>query len=112
MPIDTRNPVKEKRINIFYMQSEELIKKIIAEVLFNVQADKLPPPWQHKVNEASRELYIRVLKPLKMINSLLMDSEERLKKENLHLQQDNSKLLHLVGKLESQQSTNSQEENL
>jgi hypothetical protein len=94
------------------MQSKELIKKIIAEVLFNVQADKLPPCWQHKVNKAGSELYVQVFKPLKMINSLLLDSEEKLKKENLHLQHEKSKLLHLIGKLQSQQGTNCKEEKL
>jgi hypothetical protein len=97
--------------SISFMQSEEFIKKIIIEVLFNSQADKLPVHWQDKVHKASREIYIRVLQPLKMINSLLLDSEEKLKKENLDLQHENCRLLTLVEKLDSGQSSNSKKDN-
>jgi hypothetical protein len=93
------------------MQSEELIKKIITEVLFNVQFDKLPLVWQEKVNIASRELYIRVLKPLLMINNVLLDTEEKLKQENLHLQQDKRKLLNRVQQLKLQGRNDSKEKN-
>ncbi len=40
-----------------------------------------------------------------------MDSEERLKKENLHLQNENSRLLNKVHQLKSQGHNDPKEEN-
>jgi hypothetical protein len=93
------------------MESEELIKKIIVQVLFDRQTDKLPQVWQDKVNKASREVYLGVIKPLKMINSLLIDSQERLKEENSHLQNDKSMLLNQVHQLKSQGGNDLNQEN-
>jgi hypothetical protein len=59
------------------MQSEETIRKIIAEILFNVQIEEPPLIWQVKVDKASREVYIHVLKPLKMINNALMEEQSK-----------------------------------
>lgn len=75
---------------------KESMSKIISQVLFGVNFERLTPLWQGKINETVAKIIDKIIKPLRMMNSSLLTIENELKEENIRLKEENIALQALM----------------
>ena len=59
----------------------------------------LVPLWQEKISETIAILSMEVIKPFRLMNNVLLDTELQLQKENMQLKDENKLLQAKIDKL-------------
>ena len=59
----------------------------------------LVPLWQEKISETIATLSMEVIKPFRLMNNVLLDTELQLQKENMQLKDENKLLQAKIDKL-------------
>jgi hypothetical protein len=93
------------------MHLNNLISKIIAEVLFGTGYKELNPQWQSKIEHTVSKLSADVIKPMQMMNSTLMELEQKLSKHNRAISSENILLKERIQKMEAILSKNTDSKN-
>jgi hypothetical protein len=81
------------------MYLKESIQEKIAQILFGMNYSQLTPLWQGKVVQIADSIYVEVIKPLRLINSTLVDVEISLQKEIKDLHEQILHLEYIIKKL-------------
>lgn len=78
------------------MVIQSSIQNSISEVLLGVRYDQLTPLWQLKVDETVDKLMLEVIKPLRLMNIALFETEQQLQQENKKLKRENEHIRTLI----------------